>query len=122
RTVDLAALAGDDWIMQAPASPCQELVVRACAAEGFAPAVSATCADYRSIVRLVEAGHGVSLVPRLALEHLDVGSTRVAASRVPVRRRISALVPATRAEPTGLRLLLDALRDAAGRAAARLPG
>jgi DNA-binding transcriptional LysR family regulator len=91
--VDLADLRDERWIMQAPASPCQEIVVRACAAQGFAPTLSATCRDYRSIVRLVECGLGVSLVPRLALQSLVVGDVSIRPTRTPITRRINALIP-----------------------------
>ncbi|WP_396453754.1 LysR substrate-binding domain-containing protein [Actinomadura sp.] len=43
------------------------MIQHACAAAGFAPDVAATCADYRSILALVGAGTGVSLIPELAL-------------------------------------------------------
>ena len=124
RTLDLAALATDPWIMQAAASPCQQLTLRACADEGFAPSVSATCADYRSIVRLVGCGHGVSLVPWLALRGLDLGDVSVARTKVPVTRRLNVLVPVDRAEQPAVRLFLAALRDAAAAQHARraVPG
>jgi DNA-binding transcriptional LysR family regulator len=115
RSVDLAQLAHDDWIMQAPASPCQELTVRACANAGFAPTVTATCSDYRSIVRLVAAGHGVSLVPRLATEHLDLSGVVTRPTRVPLTRRVNALVPADRAESASVRTFLALLREASAR-------
>ena len=113
--VDLGRLRRDPWIMQAPASPCQELALRACAAEGFAPDVTAVCADYRSIVRLAAAGHGVSLVPRLALHYLELTGVAVRPTQVPVRRRVNALVPSRRTEEPRVTALLGSLRDAAAR-------
>jgi DNA-binding transcriptional LysR family regulator len=116
RTVDLARLTSEDWIMQAAASPCQELTLRACAAAGFAPSVSATCADYRSIVRLIEVGHGVSLVPRLALAHLDCSGVVARRTRLPLTRRVNALVTVERADTPAVRRLLTLLRDVAAEA------
>ena len=110
--VDLTDLRDEHWIMQAPASPCQEIVLRACAAQGFAPTVSATCRDYRSIVRLVECGHGVSLVPRLALQSLVVGDVSIRPTRTPVMRRINALIPAGESSSAAW-TLLGLLRGAA---------
>ena len=115
RFVDLADLADDSWVMQAAASPCQELNLRACAAEGFAPNVSATCGDYRSIVRLVAAGHGVALVPRLAIADLPTDDVAVLRTRVPLGRRINALVPTDRADIPAVRVLLDVARVTAAR-------
>ena len=80
--VELRQLESEAWIMQAPASPCQQLTVRACAAAGFAPAVSATCADYSSIIALVRAGHGVSVVPRLAVHRLDLTGVKLTDMRI----------------------------------------
>lgn len=112
--VDIRDLAADDWVMQAAASPCQEMVVRACADAGFAPSVSATCADYYSILRLVQAGHGVALIPRLALggDRLPEKVT-VLPLRIPVTRRVNALIPPGRADNPAIRALLSGVRDAA---------
>jgi DNA-binding transcriptional LysR family regulator len=115
QRVELSRLAHEPWIMQAPASPCQQLTVRACAAAGFAPAVSATCADYASIVALVRSGQGVSLVPRLAVHRLDTTGVVLRPARSALTRRINALVPI---EPAlGPTLLLRAVREVAARRA-----
>jgi DNA-binding transcriptional LysR family regulator len=109
RRVDIASLAGDSWVMQAPASPCQELVMRVCATAGFAPRVSATCGDYRSILRLVAAGHGVSLVPELALDAPPQGVCALP-TQPSISRRINALVPHDRVDEPAVRIFVGALR------------
>lgn len=109
--LDIADLAGDDWVMQAAASPCQELVVRACADAGFAPRVSATCADYHSILRLVQVGHGVALVPRLALGDRVPTGVRLLPLVTPLARRVNALVPPDRADRPAILSFVAALRE-----------
>jgi DNA-binding transcriptional LysR family regulator len=99
QRVDLARLATDRWVMQIPASPCQQLTVRACAAAGFVPDVAATCGDYRSIVALVAAGIGVSLIPRLATHRMDLEGVVLRPARESLTRRINALVPEGRTDP-----------------------
>ena len=100
RRVDLGELSHESWIMQTPASPCQQLTMHACASAGFAPNVSATCGDYRSILALVATGYGVALVPRLATHKLNTEDITVRVTRPAITRRINALVPDGRAEPS----------------------
>jgi DNA-binding transcriptional LysR family regulator len=114
RTVGIADLADDPWVMQAPASPCQEVMMRACAEAGFAPRVVATCATYTSILALVATGQGVALVPRLVLAGGVPRSVSVVRTRVSVLRRVNALTPRGIAHPAGLDALVAALRDAGG--------
>lgn len=109
--VGVEQLAGDRWITQVPASPCQVLVQRACAAAGFVPDVRATCSDYRSVLALVGAGAGVSLVPELALAGLHAPPVALVPTRPRIRRRIAALVAARTGVAPGTRAVVDALRE-----------
>jgi DNA-binding transcriptional LysR family regulator len=113
EVVALADLAKDPWVMQAPASPCQEVMMRACADAGFAPRVTATCATYTSILALVATAQGVALVPRMALTTEVQGSCSVVRTRVPVLRRINALTPRGFARSKGIEVLIAGLRDQA---------
>jgi DNA-binding transcriptional LysR family regulator len=108
-SVSVARLADQPWILQQPASPCQELVHLVCAAAGFAPRVVATCGDYRSILGLAMAGHGVSLVPELALTGLDISGVALLPTRPKVARRINALVSARLGASPATRTMVDAL-------------
>jgi DNA-binding transcriptional LysR family regulator len=92
QRVNLSRLSAQPWVMQVPASPCQQLTMRACAAAGFAPDVAATCADYRSIIALVAAGVGVSLVPELAIRNLALDGVVLRPAAPAIRRRVNALV------------------------------
>jgi DNA-binding transcriptional LysR family regulator len=61
--------------------------------------VAATCGDYRSIVALVAAGSGVSLIPRLATHRMDLEGVVLRPARESLTRRINALVPEGRTDP-----------------------
>jgi len=112
RRVDLTTLTHDSWVMQTPASPCQQLTMHACAEAGFAPNVSATCGDYRSILALVATGCGVALIPRLAAHGLNTEGVVLRLTRPAITRRINALVPDGRTEPS-IAALLRLLRAVA---------
>jgi len=113
-SVRVEQLREDAWIMQKPASPCQDLVQRVCGGGGFAPTVVASCGDYRSILALVGAGVGVSLVPQTGFFGVDTSSVALVPLRPAVRRRINALVSTRPGVSLAARPLLDQLVDAAG--------
>ncbi len=111
--IEVGGLRDDPWIMQKPASPCQDLVQRVCGGSGFAPTVTASCGDYRSILALVGAGFGVSLVPAMAAAGLDLTSVALVPLRPAVRRRVNALVSRRPGASLATRPLLDLLVDSA---------
>ena len=111
--VQVGQLRDDPWIMQKPASPCQDLVQRVCGGSGFAPTVTASCGDYRSILALVGTGFGVSLVPAMAVAGLDLASVALVPLRPAVRRRVNALVSRRPGASLAARPLLDLLADTA---------
>lgn len=108
-SIPVGQLADADWIMQQPASPCQELVQRVCATAGFAPRVAATCSDYRSILALVAAGAGVSLIPELALTGLANPAVAFIPTRPATTRRINALASSRVGVNPAVRTVLTAL-------------
>jgi DNA-binding transcriptional LysR family regulator len=109
--VAIAGLETEAWVMQQPASPCQELAQRLCAAGGFAPQVVATCGDYRSILALVAADVGVSIVPELALTGLDVSGVALIETRPRTQRRINALLSSRTDAAPAARAFLNALLE-----------
>jgi DNA-binding transcriptional LysR family regulator len=113
RPVDLALLAGRDWLMPGQETSCHELTRRACGAAGFVPRPVALASDFSVITALVAAGAGVALVPRLALPAaLDGVSLHPPAH--PVTRTVSALLAAGTAGQPPLRRVLECLVAAAG--------
>ncbi|MEM9038595.1 MAG: LysR family transcriptional regulator [Actinomycetota bacterium] len=85
--VRLGDVADEPFIGSSPESPCGRLMMAACDAAGFRPDVVHRFDDYRTVLALVSAGHGISLVPELGL--CDVPSdVRVLPLAEPVVRRI----------------------------------
>ncbi|WIM92639.1 LysR substrate-binding domain-containing protein [Actinoplanes oblitus] len=62
----LDAAAGQPWIMASAGTLCHEVTVRVCAGHGYTPRVRHRADDFATVLALVGAGQGVSLVPRLA--------------------------------------------------------
>ncbi|MBP0459532.1 LysR family transcriptional regulator [Streptomyces montanisoli] len=70
--VELASLAGDDWIGQHPGNPCYEVTQLACERAGFAPRLVHASDDFHAVAALAGAGAGVALVPRSALRGMEL--------------------------------------------------
>ena len=64
--IELADLADADWILARPGVPCWRLALEACERAGFVPRGRHYADEFVGVVGLVAAGHGVSLLPRLA--------------------------------------------------------
>lgn len=55
------------WIAGSPGTLCHALVMRACQARGFTPRIRHHADDFATVMALVAAGQGVSLIPQLGL-------------------------------------------------------
>ena len=82
------------WIAGSPGSMCHALVVRACQVAGFTPRVRHIADDFATVLVLVGAGQGVSLIPELGLaatrapgEEPAVASAGVTLTPLDTRRR-----------------------------------
>lgn len=69
--VELASLADSPWIAAGRDDALRVVLERACGLAGFVPRLDYASSDYTVIFALVQAGLGVSMVPRLALESLS---------------------------------------------------
>jgi DNA-binding transcriptional LysR family regulator len=87
--VDIADLAGDEWIAGCPR--CRRHLVEVCAQAGFTPRIEFATDDYPAVVGLVAAGLGVAVLPDLALAALRPKGIAVLGLRQSVRREIVAL-------------------------------
>ena len=67
RRPALADLAAHDWVMPPDDAACGLAVRTACRAEGFQPRVRWETDDMLLLVRAVQAGHGIAVLPRLAV-------------------------------------------------------
>ena len=71
------------WIAGSPGTLCHSLVLRACEASGFTPRIRHYADDFGTVLALVAAGQGVSLVPQLGVAGApaEVALTPLAARR-----------------------------------------
>jgi DNA-binding transcriptional LysR family regulator len=102
ETVYLAVPAGDpatalgavrdaDWILASPGTLCHTATVQGCRAAGFSPRARHHADDFSTVLALVAAGQGVSLVPELAGRSAAAGGAAGrAAHPAPHARRLSA--------------------------------
>ncbi len=86
--VPLVEIAEERWIdAESRATAGMSAIHHACAAAGISPRVIARSEGHYAALALVAAGHGITLLPALALEGLPVGLTSVALTHpVPSRR------------------------------------
>src|SRR6185312_852870 len=74
------------WIAGSPDTLCHTMVIRACQAQGFTPRIRHHADDFATVLALVAAGQGVSLIPQLGVEGTPSG---VRLTPVAARRRTS---------------------------------
>jgi len=102
------------WIAGSPDTLCHMMVVRACQASGFTPRIRHYADDFATVLALVAAGQGVSLIPQLGVPGTAPGVTL---TPLAARRRTSiACRRGTRHHPA------VAAFAAAVRAQCQLPG
>jgi molybdate transport repressor ModE-like protein len=113
----ISALAEHDWVMPPDTAACGVAVRSACRAAGFEPRVRWDTDDMLLLVRAVAAGHGVAVLPRMAVP-VDVAPVRIATLQAPVlRRRLRAIVRSgSRSRPV-VQAVLAALVETAAAAA-----
>lgn len=120
---ELSDLSSQPWIAPRSDASLRTVLERACQAAGFEPRVDYTSDDYTVIVSLVQAGVGVSLLPRLVTEPLasDVRLSQVSGLRP--ARTLSVAVRAGSAGDPRIGALTAALEQAAQQQpGARSPG
>jgi DNA-binding transcriptional LysR family regulator len=74
------------WIAGSPDTLCHTMIIRACQASGFTPRIRHYADDFATVLALVAAGQGVSLIPRLGAIETPPG---VLLTALPARRRSS---------------------------------
>ncbi len=112
--IELADLANEDWILANPGVPCWQLSRDACERAGFSPRARHYADEFVGVVGLVAAGHGVSLLPRLAQPEAvhEPIVLRPVAGVSPVRR-ISVQTRAGTADQPHIAPALESLRRVA---------
>lgn len=107
QAVRLADLHDDVWIdSDLVRGPCRQILIDACAAQGFVPMFRVEAQDYPSAIAFVRAGVGITVLPRLGALVLP---TTVRAIRIadpaPVRRVLVRVRRAVAAHPAIQRAL-----------------
>lgn len=123
RSVVLSEAADEPWIMDRPRRPLHALVLTACAAAGFTPAVAHQTAEWDTGAALVGAGLGVALIPRLARIPTGDRVVRVPlrGDPTPARHIVTAVRRGSRGQPA-IASALTALAEVAKRRTAHRSG
>ncbi|MEV1331374.1 LysR family transcriptional regulator [Micromonospora costi] len=104
------------WIVASPGTLCHTVTLHVCRAAGFAPRVRHQADDFATVLALVAAGQGVSLVPQLAAVDPPAG---VRLLRLATRRRTRVAYRRGAAEHPAVAAFVTAIRAAAGDVLAR---
>jgi DNA-binding transcriptional LysR family regulator len=112
--VTLAELSGASWVMPPLDAACGQAVRFACRAEGFEPQVRWETDDMLLLVRAVAAGHGIAVLPRLAVAD-NVAEIEIRPLAEPsMSRRLLALTRSSSQDRPIIRAALDELVKATG--------
>jgi DNA-binding transcriptional LysR family regulator len=102
------------WIAGSAGSMCHALVVRACRAAGFTPRIRHVADDFATVLVLVAAGQGASLIPQLGLAGMPgSGPAGVTLTPLGARRRTSIACRRGTAGHPAVAAFATAVREAA---------
>lgn len=120
--IELAKLADDDWVDNDSAGGwCRRNLIDACHAAGFNPPFQVEAHDYPMAVAFVNAGIGVTVLPRLGAERLPGGLVAVPVTCPTPVRSIYALVQTAVENTPPARAVLEILTGSARETAPVLP-
>lgn len=112
--VKLVELSDAGWVMPPLDAACGQAVRFACRAEGYEPRVRWETDDMLLLVRAVAAGHGIAVLPRLAVAD-NVAEIDIRPLAEPsMSRRLLALTRSSSQDRPIIRAALDELAKAAG--------
>ncbi len=112
--VALSTLSAANWVMPPQDAACGQAVRFACRAAGFEPCVRWETDDMLLLVRAVSAGHGVAVLPRLAVAD-NVAEVEIRPLSEPsMSRRLLALTRTSSQDRPVIRAALSELIKAAG--------
>jgi DNA-binding transcriptional LysR family regulator len=112
--VELGALSTEDWVDNDSARGwCRQNLIEACHAAGFAPPFRVEAHDYRTAIAFVDAGIGITVLPRLAARGLPDGVVTIPVTTPTPRRVIYAVVQTAVEDTPPARLVLATLRACA---------
>jgi DNA-binding transcriptional LysR family regulator len=109
-SIGLVELAGERWVDNDFArGRCRANLIEACRAAGFSPPFHVEAHDYRTAIAFVDAGIGITVLPRLGAANLPPGVAVVPVTGPTPQRSIYALVQASSATMPAARAALDVL-------------
>jgi DNA-binding transcriptional LysR family regulator len=116
RSVLLRQAADEPWILDRPGRSYRQLVLTACAAAGFTPAIAHEASEWETGAALVGEGLGVALVPRLARLPPGYPVTRVPlrGNPIPARHILTSVRRGSRNQHA-IAVALTALQEIASR-------
>ncbi len=107
-TIELSALADEDWTFDLPGTYMANLATRLCRQAGFEPRVVCRFNNYLIALQHVQSAGSVTLLPELALDpRYDVIALGLTP---PTRRRITAAIRSSSTPRACVTVVLDALR------------
>lgn len=110
----LSALSDVNWVMPPLDAACGQAVRFACRGEGFEPRVRWETDDMLLLVRAVSAGHGIAVLPRLAVAD-NVAEIEIRPLAEPnMSRRLLALTRTSSQDRPIVRAAMDELVKATG--------
>lgn len=111
--VPITALASQRWVMPPPEAACGQAVRSACRATGFEPDVRWETDDMLLLVRAVASGHGIAVLPRLAVAD-DIADVEIRPLAEPnMSRRLLALTRTSGQDRPVIQAVLRELQKAA---------
>ncbi|GAA1582323.1 LysR family transcriptional regulator [Actinoplanes couchii] len=118
-TGSVAGVASTPWILATPGTLCHEAILRVCRDAEFIPRARHHADDFATVLALVAAGQGVSLVPELAATTPPAG---VRLTALPVSRRTSIGFRRGAAAHPAVAAVIAALRQRRATGASADPG
>lgn len=109
----MEALREERWIAPRRDDSLRTVLERVCASAGFEPRLDYTSDDYSVVLALVQAGLGVSLVPRLVVEQLAADVTLRPVENLSLTRTVSIARRVGSAADPAVNALVLALRRSA---------
>jgi DNA-binding transcriptional LysR family regulator len=110
--VTLADLRERDWVMPPDDAACGIAVRSACRAEGYEPRVRWETDDMLLLTRAVAAGHGVAVLPRLAVDSSVPGVDLHPLTRPELTRRLALVVRSASTRRPVIAAVISALAEA----------
>jgi molybdate transport repressor ModE-like protein len=111
--VGLSDLAPENWVMPPRSAACGQAVRVACRAAGFEPRVSWETDDMLLLVRAVAAGHGIAVLPRLAVADSVASVDLRLLNSPPMNRRLLVLTRSSGADRPVVQAVIAELTKAA---------